>query len=52
MGQPVDPASVPECRTPYYVTRPKKKTKKGYVGFETEWIEFHREVPYETPKAP
>lgn len=52
MGKPADPAKVPEGKSDYYVTRPKKPTKTGYVGFETIWKPWHKEVPYKTPERP
>lgn len=45
-------APVPEGKTPYYVTRQMPANDKGFVGYETVWKEFQREVPYETPKKP
>jgi hypothetical protein len=29
-----------------------KANEKGFVGYETIWEEFHKEVKYETPKRP
>jgi hypothetical protein len=26
--------------------------EKGYVGYETIWEPFQKEVPYQTPKKP
>jgi len=43
---------VPDGKTPYYVTRQMKPNKKGFVGYETVWEEFQKEIPYETPKRP
>lgn len=43
---------VPEGKTEYVTTRQKKPTDKGYVGYETIWVPFQKEVEYQTPKAP
>ena len=43
---------VPEGKTRFLTTRQKKATETGYVGYDTIWEEFQKEVPYETPKAP
>ena len=43
---------VPDGKTPFYTTRQKAPTEKGFVGYETEWKPFHKEAEYETPKKP
>jgi hypothetical protein len=43
---------VPEGHTSYLVTRQKKPNEKGFVGYETIWESFQKEVKYETPKQP
>ena len=43
---------VPDGETPYYTTKQMKPNDKGFVGYETVWKEFQKEVPYETPKKP
>lgn len=43
---------VPEGKARFVVTRQKKPDDKGFVGYETEWEPFHREVEYEIPKQP
>ncbi len=43
---------VPEGKTEYVTTRQLPVNEKGYIGYETEWVEFQKEVPYETPKTP
>lgn len=45
-------APVPDGKTPYYVTRQMKPNDKGFVGYETIWVEFQKEAPYQTPKKP
>ena len=43
---------VPEGKARYVVTRQMKANEKGFVGYETIWESFQKEVPYETPKKP
>jgi len=43
---------VPEGKTEYMTTRQMKPNDKGFVGYQTEWKEFQKEVPYQTPKKP
>lgn len=43
---------VPDGKARYVVTRQKQANEKGFVGYETIWEEFHKEVKYETPKRP
>lgn len=43
---------VPEGKSRFLVTRPKAPTPKGFVGYETVWDKFQKEVPYVTPKKP
>ena len=43
---------VPEGKARFLVTRQKEANEKGYVGYETIWEAFQKEVPYEKPKAP
>ena len=43
---------VPDGQSRYVVTRQKQANEKGFVGYETIWEPFHKEVKYETPKAP
>jgi hypothetical protein len=43
---------VPDGKSRYCVTRQMEANKKGFVGYETIWEEFHKEVKYETPKRP
>ncbi len=43
---------VPEGKARYVVTRQMKPNDKGFVGYETIWDSFQKEVPYETPKKP
>ncbi len=43
---------VPDGKTPYYTTRQKPATEKGFVGFETVWKAPHKVAEYQTPKKP
>ena len=43
---------VPEGKAPYVKTRQMKANEKGFVGYETNWNNFQKEVKYETPKKP
>ena len=43
---------VPEGNARFLLTRQMEPNEKGYVGYETVWEEFQKEVPYETPKRP
>lgn len=43
---------VPDGETKYVKTRQMKANEKGFVGYETVWKSFQKEVPYETPKKP
>ena len=43
---------VPDGQTPFYTTRQKAPDPKGFVGFDTVWKPFHKEVEYKTPKKP
>lgn len=45
-------AKVPEGVTEYVTTRQMEANEKGYIGYETTWKPFHKEVKYETPKRP
>ncbi len=52
MAEQKEIPKVPDGKTKYYITRQKPPTEKGFVGYETIWIDFHKEVPYQTPKKP
>ncbi len=43
---------VPEGNTRYLKTRQMEPNDKGYVGYETIWESFQKEVEYTTPKRP
>ncbi|MCG6872630.1 MAG: hypothetical protein LJE84_10090 [Gammaproteobacteria bacterium] len=44
--------AVPEGKSRFVTTRQKKANDQGYVGYETTWEPFQKEVPYSTPKKP
>lgn len=50
--QPKERPKVPEGKTKYVTTRQMEPNEKGFVGYETEWIQWHKEVEYTTPKKP
>lgn len=43
---------VPEGKTDYYTTKQMAPTDKGFVGYQTTWKSWQKEVPYTTPKKP
>ncbi len=43
---------VPEGHARFVRTRQKEPTETGYVGYETIWESFQKEVPYSKPKTP
>ncbi|MCC7040677.1 MAG: hypothetical protein IT516_10260 [Burkholderiales bacterium] len=43
---------VPDGQTPFYTTRQMPPNDKGFVGYETVWKPFQKEVPYQKPKTP
>lgn len=43
---------VPEGKTEYVTTRQMPANDKGFVGYETEWKAWQKEVDYQTPKKP
>jgi hypothetical protein len=43
---------VPEGKSRFLITRQKAPTDKGYVGYDTIWEPFQKEVKYTTPKKP
>ncbi len=50
--QPKTRPKVPEGQTRFLITRQKEANEKGYVGYDTIWESFQKEVEYTTPKAP
>jgi hypothetical protein len=43
---------VPEGHARYFTTKQKAPTEKGFIGYETTWESWQKEVPYTTPKRP
>jgi hypothetical protein len=43
---------VPEGKARYLITRQMKPNEKGFVGYDTIWESFQKEVKYTTPKKP
>jgi hypothetical protein len=52
-GQPKTRPKVPEGKIDFLTTR-QKEIKEGafFVGYDTIWESFQKEVPYSTPKKP
>lgn len=46
------PGPVPEGHARFVMTRQMPANDKGFVGFETIWKPFQKEVEYKTPKRP
>lgn len=51
-GQPSTRPKVPEGKSRFLTTRQKEPNEKGYVGYDTIWESFQKEVEYKTPKRP
>ena len=43
---------VPTGETEYVSTKQMSANEKGFIGYETTWKEFQKEVEYKTPKKP
>lgn len=43
---------VPEGKARFVATRQMEPNEKGFVGYETIWEPFQKEVEYQTPKRP
>jgi hypothetical protein len=43
---------VPEGKARFLTTRQKAPNDKGFVGYETIWESFQKEVEYTKPKKP
>ena len=50
--QPKTRPKVPEGKARYVKTRQMEPNVKGFVGYETTWEPFQKEVEYTTPKKP
>ncbi len=52
-GQPKTRPEVPEGKTDLLITRQKAITEGAFfVGYDTIWESFQKEVKYTTPKKP
>ncbi len=52
-GQPNTRPKVPEGKSELLTTTQKTITEgAAFVGYETTWEPFQKEVPYSTPKTP
>jgi hypothetical protein len=43
---------VPDGQARFLTTRQMAPNEKGFVGYETVWKSFQKEVAYQTPKKP
>ncbi|MDA0996648.1 MAG: hypothetical protein O2944_00395 [Proteobacteria bacterium] len=43
---------VPEGKASYVTTKQMAPNEKGFVGYETTWESWQKEVEYKTPKRP
>jgi hypothetical protein len=50
--QPKTRPKVPEGKARFVTTRQKEPNEKGFVGYETTWEPFQKEIKYTTPKKP
>jgi len=50
--KPTTPTKVPDGHARFLTTRQKPANEKGFVGFETVWEQFQKEVEYKTPNKP
>jgi len=49
---PKTPTKVPDGHAAYVTTKQKEPSEKGFVGYETIWKSWQKEVEYTTPKRP
>ena len=52
MSEQKPPTKVPDGQARFLTTRQMAPNAKGFVGYETVWKTFQKEVPYQTPKKP
>ena len=43
---------VPDGQSRFVTTHQKEANEKGYVGYETIWEPYQKEVKFEIPKRP
>jgi hypothetical protein len=49
---PKTEGKVPEGQASYVSTKQMEPNEKGFVGFETNWKPWQKEIEYTTPKRP
>ena len=52
MSEQKPPTKVPDGQSLFLTTRQMAPNAKGFVGYQTIWKSFQKEVPYQTPKKP
>jgi len=52
MSEQKSKPKVPDGKSRFFKTRQNEPNEKGFVGFETVWEPFQKEVEYTTPKRP
>jgi hypothetical protein len=52
MSEQKPTTKVPDGKTRFLTTRQMAPNEKGFVGYETVWESFQKEVEYQTPKKP
>lgn len=51
-SEPKERIKVPEGQSRFFKTRQMEANDKGYIGYETIWKPFQKEVKYTKPKQP
>ena len=49
---PKTESKIPDGKASYVTTKQKEPSAKGFVGFETHWEPWQKEVEYTRPKQP
>ena len=49
---PKTETKVPDGKASYVTTKQKEPSKNGFIGFETHWEPWQKEVKYKRPKKP
>ncbi|HET9403075.1 MAG TPA: hypothetical protein VFO57_00655 [Burkholderiales bacterium] len=52
MSEQKPATQVPDGHARFLTTRQMEPNEKGFVGYETVWEKFQKEVEYKTPKQP
>ena len=50
--QQQDKSKIPDGHTRFVTTRQREANEKGFVGYDTIWEPWQKEVEYTTPKKP